>query len=375
MTLKELVMEAVKHGVHIPDELRIVRVGNITGDELENMKKAAMLIAPIIREGTGTTIFGGTGVAKSWLAMSIAAAAANGKSVFPDRWPVVDTDGIKCVTIAGEMDQGEYGERLRRLHLHYAVDEEHKKNFVLHVAEQLDIATPDGLARIGSIIDDAENNCGIPGQPVKLVILDNLTTLSTEGENPANFGRIEYALKSLKARGIAVILIHHENQKGDILGARKISDVMDMKLHLYKANEGDKIGIIVKNEKIRSGKQSEFATFKAVLDVDTPDTGWVVSEPTPEELVRIGEIDEDSFLESDSPVKTPKTKYGLKAWGWLTDEERIATVKEQRLKGLTNAQIAVNHNTSRTVVSDFRKKHSIRDCDLRNDGFTLIDED
>lgn len=367
---EEMLEEAARQGVYIPEELRVIKTSNIEGDDLEKKEKLPFLISPIIRKASGTVIFGGTGAAKSWTAISIGAAAANGKSVFPDRWPVMNPDGIKCLTIAGEMDIGEYGERLKRLHQHYAKDEEHKKNFILHIGDQLDIASPEGFDRLNEIIDDAENNCGISGQPVELLILDNLTTLSIEGENPANFGRIEYALKSIKARGISVILIHHENLKGDIRGARKISDVMDMKLHLFKANKDDKIGIIVKNEKIRSGKQSEFATFKAMLDVDATGTGWVVSEPTPEELEAIGE-DEDSSDDAPEPSanKVPKTQYGLTAWAWLSDEQRVNSVKAQRLKGLTNAQIAANHTTSRTVVSTFRQEKGIRDCDLRVNGF------
>lgn len=373
MRQEEMLEEAVRQGVYIPEELRVVKTSNIEGGELEKKEKLPLLISPIIRKASGTVVFGGTGAAKSWTAISIGAAAANGKSVFPDRWPVMNPDGIKSLTIAGEMDIGEYGERLKRLHQHYAKDEDHKKNFILHIGDQLDIASPEGFDRLHEIIDDAEKNCGVHEQPVELLILDNLTTLSVEGENPANFGRIEYALKSIKARGISVILIHHENLKGDIRGARKISDVMDMKLHLFKANKDDKIGIIVKNEKIRSGKQSEFATFKAMLDVDAVGTGWVVSEPTPEELEAIGE-DEDSSDDAPEPPtnKVPKTQYGLTAWEWLSDEQRVNSVKEQRLKGLTNAQIAANHATSRTVVSTFRQEKGIRDCDLRVNGFNPI---
>ena len=376
MSQEKMIEDAARQGVYIPEELRVVKSSNIEGDELEKKEKLPFLIFPIIRKSTGTVIFGGTGAAKTMLAISIGAAAANGKSVFPDRWPVMTPDGIKCVTIAGEMDIGEYGSRLKRFHQYYAKDEEHKKNFILHMADQLDIATPEGFARLHKIIDDAEKNCGIHGQPVELLILDNLTTLSVEGENPANFGRIEYALKSIKVRGISVILIHHENLKGDIRGARKISDVMDMKLHLFKANKDDKIGIIVKNEKIRSEKQSEFATFKAMLDIDAVDTGWVVSEPTQEELEAIGEDEDSSDDASEKPAnKVSKTKYGLDAWEWLSDEQRINSIKEQRLKGLTNAQIAANHATSRTVICDFRKEHSIRDCDLKVQGFNITNDE
>lgn len=371
LTLEEMVQEALIKGVRVPEKLCTEEPNVIEGDELEKMTRSPFLISPIAREGTGIAIYGGTGAAKSWLAISIAAGAANGKSIFPDRWHVINPAGVKCLTIAGEMSIGEYGERIKRLFQYYGIDETRKKNFILHSACQLDLANPDGLDKLHHLINEAEQKCGTPGLPVKLVVLDNLTTLSVEGENPSNFGRIEFALKSLKKRGITVILIHHENQKGEIRGARKISDVMDQKLHLFKANDGDKIGIIVKNEKIRSGKNSEFATFKALLDVEAEGTGWQIVDLTPEDQDMIGEETEDQKNNRKSQFKTAKTQYGLTAWEWLSDDERTESVKKQRLRGLTNAQIAANHNTSKTTVCEFRKQHNIRDCDLRQQGLAI----
>ncbi len=366
----EMVQNALIKGVYVPEELREEESCVIEGDALEKLTRPPFLISPIAREGTGIAIYGGPGTAKSWLAISIVLAAANGKAIFPDRWNAMNPDGVKCLTIAGEMSSGEYGERVKRLIQYYGTDEAHKKNFILHSACQLDLASPDGLEKLHQLVNEAEQKCGTPGQPVKLVILDNLTTLSAEGENPANFGRIEFSLKSLKKRGIVVILIHHENQKGEIRGARKISDVMDQKLHLFKANDGDKIGVIIKNEKIRSGKNSEFTTFKAMLDVEAKGTGWEIVDLNPDDLELIGEETEDDDGNVPSG-KVAKTKYGLTAWEWLSDDERIESVKKQRLQGLTNIQIAVNHSTSKTTVCEFRKMHNIRDCDLRNQGFEV----
>lgn len=369
ISVEELVQTAVRRGIYIPEELRGNDILNIEGDELEKCKRAPLLLAPIIREGSGTVIFGGTGVAKSWLAMSICCAVANGVSVFPDLWMSTRGKGAKCLTIAGEMNCGEYGERLKRLNEHYAVDDAHKKNFILEEGGQLDLASESGLKRLHAIVDDATHHRGVPGEPVALVVLDNLTTLSSEGENPSNFSNVEFALRSLKTRGIAVVLIHHENKQGDIRGARKISDVMDMKLHLFRAeSDDDRIGIIVKNEKIRSGKRSAFSTFKAFLDVEASETGWMLEELTPEELVSLGEIDEDEE-EKIPPItkkKVAKTKYKQKAWKLMSTEERIAAIRSEATEGLTSEQIAANHATSRSVITEFRKKHQLRDCDLKS---------
>ena len=92
---------------------------------------------------------------------------------------------------------------------------------------------------------------------------------------------------------------------------------------------------------------------------------------TPEDQNAIGEEAEDQENNRKSQFKTAKTKYNLTAWEWLSDDGRTESVKKQRLQGLTNAQIAVNHNTSKTTICEFRKQHNIRDCDLRQQGLAI----
>ena len=57
----------------------------------------------------------------------------------------------------------------------------------------------------------------------------------------------------------------------------------------------------------------------------------------------------------------------------MSDEERENSVIAQRLKGRTNAQIAVNLSTSETTIYDFRKVHTIRDCDLKKRGIKPLE--
>ncbi len=367
MTFDAFLKFAAAEGVIIPNELRKVEINSISGDELEKKERPPYLITPVIREGSGTVCFGATGVAKSWFALSIACALAHGKSVFSSHWLPMDPSGSKALIIAGEMDEGEYGERVKLLHRHYASKNSCKRNLILHIAEQLDLAGDDGEDRILKIISDSKYNHGVPGDPVKLVVLDNLTTLSIEGENPANFGRIEHVLRVLKDQGIAVILIHHENNQGDIRGARKISDVMSAKFHLYRSRmDGDKIAIIIKNEKCRSCKQSDVDTFKVVFDFSNPKVGWAIHELSAADKEQIGISSEDE-LDSEEPEKKiiRKTKYKQPAWKFMTDQERFEAIRIELLEGTTNDQIAANHATSKSVICEFRKVHGLRDKDLK----------
>lgn len=337
-------------------------------NELENEQRMPYLIEPVIRKGSSTVIFGATGVAKSWIALALGCAVAYGKKAFAGRWTPVCPDGGKVLIIAGEMDQGEYGERLRRLNAHYCPIELQKNNLLLHIVEgTVDLAAANGLEQIQAIISHAEKSRGKMSDPIKMVILDNLTTLSTEGENPANFGKIEQVLKWLKARGIAVILIHHENGQGDIRGARKIGDVMTSKFHLYPGEtEGDCIGVIIKNEKNRSNKASDMDTFKVVFDFEEPASGFSEAPLTDADLKRIKEVPEDDNEEEKS-MRPRKTRYNQTAWKAMSHEERVNAIVEAFRRGDSNEEMAANHNTSRTTICNFRRKYQLRDQDLKQE--------
>ena len=274
------------------------------------------------------------------------------------------------------MDKGEYGERTRRLNEHYRPTERQKNNLLLHIVDgTVDLAAEDAIKQMQDIVNHAEKSQGTAGEPVKLVILDNLTTLSAEGENPANFGRIEQVLKSLKSRGIAVILIHHENGQGDIRGARKIGDVMSTKFHLYPGDvEGNCIGVIIKNEKNRSNKASDMDTFKVVFDFEHPASGFCETPLTGADLKRLkqkkedGDNDDDGeYDKKDKPSRPRKNRYKQKAWTSMTHEERVTAIQEAFYSGDSNEVIAANHKTGRTTICDFRQKYNLRNSDLKRD--------
>lgn len=368
LSKEEMWQKAEAHGIvverpQLPDSPKMA-----DANELENEFRLPYLIEPVIREGSSTVIFGATGVAKSWIALALGCAVAYGKKAFVNRWVPTSQDGGKVLIIAGEMDQGEYGERLRRLNAHYCPTELQKNNLLLHIVEgTVDLAAANGLEQIQAIISHAEKSRGRMGDPIKMVILDNLTTLSTEGENPANFGKIEQVLKWLKARGIAVILIHHENGQGDIRGARKIGDVMTSKFHLYPGDtEGDCIGVIIKNEKNRSNKASDMDTFKVVFDFEEPASGFREAPLTDADLKRIKEVPEDDN-EEEKPIRPRKTRYNQTAWKAMSHEERVNAIMEAFRRGDSNEEIAANHNTSRTTICNFRKEYQLRDQDLKQE--------
>lgn len=110
LSKEEMWQKAEAHGIvverpQLPDSPKMA-----DANELENEFRLPYLIEPVIREGSSTVIFGATGVAKSWIALALGCAVAYGKKAFVNRWVPTSQDGGKVLIIAGEMDQGEYGD-------------------------------------------------------------------------------------------------------------------------------------------------------------------------------------------------------------------------------------------------------------------------
>ena len=96
-----------------------------------------------------------------------------------------------------------------------------------------------------------------------VVVLDNLSTLATNGHTEGPFEKILGFIRKLQADGIIVLLVHHENREGGFKGSGKIELVADQSLHLYSAGNGDKIELLV-------GKKASVTLSLCQYSADAP---------------------------------------------------------------------------------------------------------
>ncbi len=208
---------------------------------VEKLKEflAKKIVAPIallpnlIYEGGSGMISGDTGVGKTWFVLQIAYAVAAKKLIWP--WGV--GNGIPVLYVDGES-----GEALFRLRLMLTKnrdnDEETREladlNFnllgrVWCSEEFSDIDTISGQKYIEKYIE----NC----KP-KLIIFDNMESLCPDAisSNKAFTCLIKW-LNALNARGIATILVHHNNKNGTQYGSSKKTRQMHYVLSLTKTDE------------------------------------------------------------------------------------------------------------------------------------------
>ena len=363
LSQKEFLKEAESNGVDIPDSLKENDYGLLDGEELEKLKNEPFMVIPILRRMSYMVLFADTGVGKSWASLSIAIALVHGKSVFPGKWM---TDGVqhKVCYFSGEMGKGEIGERVKRLHEVYAGENTNKRNFILKRGTYHNLADPEDQEEFTKLIEHATRHRGTPGLKVSLVVIDNLLTLCTNGECAGNFDKVYRWICMLQEEGIAVILIHHENRKGDINGTSKIINKCDMSVHAIQASINDNVALLLNCEKKRSVKKSDLAPFKAEIDLNASGTGWIVSEPTKAE---IAELDKTTGKSSSSGSKKIKKTSKYDAWTSLSLEDKKSAITESRRRGDSNKQMALNLNCCTKTISDFREKYTLRDIDFEGE--------
>lgn len=308
---KELVKLSLTKGIDVPDELIEQDSGNISASILEKVEQSKDIIKNVIQNETLTTIYGSSGVGKSQVVISIGIALVAGKHVFADKWRPTDKKGYKVLTIAGEMRKEEYAKRIKIFNKKYKTPLEKKDNFIVNIVNSLDLASHDAFETILEFLEKAKHENGTPGMPVKLLILDNLTTLSSVGEMSGCFGKVESLLKRLMSLDIAILLVHHENKTGGMRGAQKISDISSKVIHLIKGDtEGDKLSLLIVDEKKRSNKPSDVETFKAILDFENNNPWNVVplSKFSENELTLANEDTRKENMDLDNKISRSQVR-------------------------------------------------------------------
>lgn len=348
LSFEELIAEAAKYGVGgresstaAPADLRVHSM-----DELMALKPKDFVLYPLLKEGFYCLIYGGTGVAKTWFALHLAIALSQGTAPF-DSWQFNGTP-LNVLYVAGEMKPEEYGERLRKLLA------EQKTNARFHlVREDLDLAAPEDQERILKVVNE---------QKSQVVVLDNLSTLASNGHTEGQFEKILALIRKLQATGIIVILVHHENREGGFKGSGKIELVADQSLHLFPAGNGDKIELLVRAEKIRMTSRAEQTAFHTEFDPNQPTEVWPTRSLKKEERRRLDE--DDPLGEVEMNVGKKRNDKRL-AWQYLSDEERAVAIICDMLSGCHDDVIAANLAVRVIAVIEFRQQFGITEEALK----------
>ena len=356
LSFDELMAEASKFGVGGCGSNEVADLRALSMDDLVKLKPKDFTLYPLLKEGFYCLIFGGSGVAKTWFALHLAICLSQGRAPF-DGWEFRGSAPLNVMYIAGEMDEEEYGDRLRKLLA------EQKSNprfrFLRYIEvdglprKNVDLASDEDQERISKLIE-------MRGSQV--VVLDNLSTLATAGHTEGQFEKILSFIRKLQADGIIVLLVHHENRKGDFKGSNMIELVADQSLHLFSAGNGDKIELLIRSEKIRMTSRSEQTAFHTEFDPKNPTDVWPTRELKPKECDRL-DID-DPLGEVEKNIGKTRKKNCL-AWGYQDEEGRAIAIIGDMLSGYHDGEIAANYSVRENVITEFKQQFGITEDALK----------
>jgi putative DNA primase/helicase len=235
------------------------------------------ILAPILTDGALMMMYADRGTGKTYVAMSMSYAIATGSNVLG--WTCAEP--MPVLYVDGEMPMASLQVRLRGI-AQGAPDAKMPEDdyFRILAADSHpdgipDLATPAGQQTI-------EDNLG----PARVVILDNLSTLSGARENEGDdWLPIQRFLLQLRRKGIAVILVHHAGRNGTARGTSRREDTLDTIIRLkrpddYEPDQGARF--IISFEKARgfSGTDANPIEATLVIGPETRMVSWTYGAPS-----------------------------------------------------------------------------------------------
>jgi RecA-family ATPase len=232
-----------------------------------------MFIDPFIARGGLVLVFAQRGVGKTWFAMQLALSLANGEDFFA--WSVPCPR--KILFIDGEMALTDIKYRISRLAGKTILD-----NFRVLPSELL--CQKDRYLNIYDPVDQALMNSHIEKEGYDVVILDNLSSLSSGRDENSNsdIDPILQFLRQLRHKGLAVILVHHAGKNGkDQRGASRLEDIMDTSIRLSGDNNyGEGASFTIEFTKNRR-KPPKPSKLRVSLDDSDGNLKWEFSNKKP----------------------------------------------------------------------------------------------
>lgn len=235
-------------------------------------QKVDYLLEPIISDKSITMLYAPSGIGKTWFTMCIALAVSRGQALFsnmPQSW--VAAKPHRVAYLDSEMTEFHFKTRLRILDPIYSSPQNAKALSFKLVAE-------DNI----NLLDEEKNHCdkitqwlndeADRGNPIELLILDNLSTLTGFNDSAKAWDTVFAWLKTLKNKvknRCSTIVIHHSNKKGDQRGSSAKTATVDNVIKLEREESApDKMQFKITIEKGRDMKQIP-SPFSVVLHLPT----------------------------------------------------------------------------------------------------------
>ena len=283
------------------EEQRLVK------EEFNQSSTIDYILRPFLIRGEATMLFAGKSTGKSALALSIAAAITSSSSkpkpLFKEKWWTVPKSNYKrhkVLYLDFENGQNEIASRIKKFADSYWPQnkEEHKKcsdNLLIEdmgrISDTPDYSSPAYHQRIIDMIEAGKDK-GEKGQPVDLLVIDTYTKF-VKAENPQTSSNFAAFIDKVRKMGIAILILHHENDEGKIRGQKTKLDSLYATFRLYreKATGAESLDTPMKlkfctyrghlNETLKS-------EFKIKFDNET--NKWQVYEPERDEKTELKPI-------------------------------------------------------------------------------------
>lgn len=272
----------MNNNIIIPDKeaVKDIRIYNIDEFLRLDFSEREFILNPIIPTQGIVMLYASRGVGKTFLALSMACAAAGGFDLL--RWKAIKPR--KVLYVDGEMSAQTMQERLEGVMQGILSDSTAaipSDNFkILNVTSQKDFSLDLAMKEDQQALEKHLSG-------IDLLVIDNLSTLTSVKENEADsWLDVQQWLIKLRQRNVSTLLVHHAGKGGGQRGTSRKEDILDTVIALKKSSDytpekGAKFSVLL--EKCRGFSGDEAKPFEASLLGNIED-GFIWSSESLEDI-------------------------------------------------------------------------------------------